>query len=334
VLKPLFGLDKNLYENLCAICSQDYPDYQVVLAAQRLDDAAIPVMKAIAAQFGPARVTLCIVDSPPVGNGKAQNLANAYALARHDVIVISDSDVAVASDYLAALVAPLADSKVGYVCTLVRAVAADNCWERMQLLSYNADFLPILTVGILTRAADFCFGPSTAVRRETIDAIGGFGALERYMVEDAEMGRRIQARGLRAVFLPRFERSLVDLPDAASWWNYQIYWDQNARYVSPVGFLLLLLVKAVPFAGLLLLVRAGDGFSVAVFGIAVAVRLVTAALFLAGCAGDREGLKWLWLLPLRDVISVGAWLQALSKREFVRRGVRFAVSRRGLIESA
>ena len=334
VLKPLFGIDKHMRDNLRAICTQDYPRYQVVLSAQRRDDPAIPIMRAIAAEFGPERVTLSIADAAPTRNGKAENLAHAYAHARHDVIVISDSDVAVPTDYLRRIVAPLADPRVGYVCTLVRAAGADNVWERLELVSFNVDFVPILVLGMLSRIATFCIGATTAVRRRTLDSIGGFASLAEYMVEDAEMGRRIQAAGYEGRFLPTFVTTFVELPSAAAWWNYQVYWDQNARYVSFVGFIALLLLKAVPFALLFAATRGFDRTGVAVLLGALGVRLSTAAGFLLGCVRDRETLRSLWLLPLRDVASLGAWFAAALRKQFTRRGVRFAVSRTGLVHRA
>ena len=331
VLKPLFGLDRNLIENLRVICTQDYPDYQVVLSAQRRDDPAIPVMREIARAF-PERVTVSIVDEPPVRNGKAENLAHALAHARHDVIVISDSDIEVDKTYLREIVAPLADPAVGYVCTLVRAVDARNRWERFAQLSFNADFLPVLVLGVLTRAASFCIGGSTAVRRATIAAIGGFERLAPYMVEDAEMGRRIEARGLRGVFLPRCVATRLEQSTMKSWWDYQVYWDQNARYASRVGFFALPLLKAVPFALLAMLVRACDPIGVAIATGAIALRMLTALAFVSFAVDDDETAASFWLLPLRDVVSVGPWLAALARHRFTRRGVGFGVTARGMIE--
>jgi ceramide glucosyltransferase len=331
VLKPLYGLDKNLHRNLRKICRQDYPQYEVVLSVQRLDDPAIPVMKAIAQEFGAERVQLCIADRPPELNGKIENLSQAYKFARYGVLAISDSDIAAAPDYLRKLVAPLSDPKVGCASMIYRAVDA-QCWhEKIEALSFNADLAPAIVMAVLLHAADFSIGGSVAMRRDVLERIGGFPSLETYMVEDAEMGRRVTAAGLRALILPFFADAEIDLPDFANWWRHQTYWDQNERYVHFFGFLTLLLFKAVPFALLFGLVRGADALSLWLLAGVLFIRLSTAAVFLAYGMRDYRGLQSLWLLPLRDVLSVGTWFAALIRKNFVRRGITFAVTPDGKI---
>src|SRR5580704_18110516 len=106
ILKPLHGTEKGLLENLRSACRQDYPDFQVVLSVQRLDDPAIHIMQQVLSEFGPERVTLCIAQSQTRANGKIQNLETALHFAYHDILVISDSDVLLPNDYLRAIVAP------------------------------------------------------------------------------------------------------------------------------------------------------------------------------------------------------------------------------------
>lgn len=109
ILKPLYGLDKNLETNLHSVCTQEYPDYHIVLSVQRRHDPAIPLIREIQRQYGPERVSVVVADNEPVVNGKIQNLTNALDAARHDILVISDSDIFLRPDYLKTIVAPLHD---------------------------------------------------------------------------------------------------------------------------------------------------------------------------------------------------------------------------------
>src|SRR5438046_3179257 len=77
VLKLIYGMEKDLKVSLQSICSQDYPDYQVVLSVQRMDDPALPLLWEIAEEFGPKRVSVVAIASEPVVNGKVQNLIQA-----------------------------------------------------------------------------------------------------------------------------------------------------------------------------------------------------------------------------------------------------------------
>ena len=330
VLKPIYGVDKDLEANLRSLCEQDYPDYQVVMSVQRTDDPALAILRRLAAEY-PSRVTLVVKQSEPVINGKVQNLVNALAAARHEILIISDSDVRLQPGYLREIVSPLAEPDVGYVCTLYRAVAADRWYEKLELLSINADFVPGVVFSYWSSAASFCLGASVAFRRRDLELVGGMGDLGDYLVEDYELGRRLLALGKRMVLLTHAVEVLVGFPDAGRWWHHQIYWDQNTKVAHPVGFFLTILTRAVPFAVLYAIMRGLDPTGIAVLGGVLAVRLGTAAAFAGMYLRDREGLSALWLLPLRDLMAVASWCIALAKRSFVWRDHRFGLTHSGRI---
>ena len=333
LLKPVYGLEKNLEANLRTACIQDYPEYQVVYSLQRKNDPALPILEAIARDHGPGRVTLAIADSEPVVNGKVQNMAIGLDAARHGVIVISDSDVRLEADYLKAIVAPLLDPRVGYVCTFYRATGADTWYEKLELLTLNAEFGVQLIFAHMTGVADFCLGASTAVRRETLARSGGIESLGEYLVEDYEMGRRIRGLGLASALVPRFVDMTVDLKSPLEWWHHLVYWDQNTRAARPGGFLATVLTRSVPFALLFALYNGFDARGLGVLAAALAARLATTAFSLAVGMQDREGLRSLAWLPVRDIAALASWVAALCKRSFVWRGLEFGLSRDGRIVS-
>jgi ceramide glucosyltransferase len=330
ILKPIRGLEKGLEENLRSACVLDYPDYQVVLSAQSPDDPALPVLRKLEREFGPERVTVAVTDSEPVVNGKIQNLMGGFKAARHEILLISDSDVRLRPDYLKTIVAPLADPEVGCVCTLYRAVDAGKWYEKLELLSYNSDFIVQVIFAKVSGASDFCLGCSVAIRRSALEAIGGFEPLGEYLAEDFEMGRRITQRGYRAEVLPYFVDASLDLRRPGDWWDHQVYWDQNTRAARPIGFLFSVVVKALPFALLFALARGFDGLGLAVLGGALAIRLGTAGLIMRRI-GDAAGPRYLAWLPLRDLAGMGSWLVAIFKRTFVWRDLRFGLTRDGRV---
>jgi ceramide glucosyltransferase len=330
MLKPIYGLERNLERNLRSVLSQDHPDYQVVMSVQRLDDPALPLLRRLEQEYGPERTTVVAVRSEPVVNGKVQNLENALSAARYDVLIISDSDVFTHPDYLTRIAAPLRDADVGYVCTLYKGADTRRWYEQLELLSYNAEFIPSAVFAYMTRASGMCLGASVALRRTTLEAVGGFASLADYLVEDYELGRRILERGQRMVLLPYFVDLTVDLDGAKSWWRHQIYWDQNTRMARPIGFAASVLIRALPFALLYAAFRLFDPLGLAVLLAALVVRLSTAA----GTAlifRDGAGLRALWLLPLRDLAGLLFWTLAMGKRKFIRRGREFGLARGGRI---
>ncbi len=328
ILKPICGLDKGLEENLRSACSQDYPEYQVILSVQDENDPAVPVMQKIRQEF-PERVNL-VIEKTLVGlNGKVNNLSGALRHARHDVLVINDSDTRLGRDYLKRIVAPLADRNIGYVCTPYKATAAGGWCEKLCLLSFNADFVPGVIFAYVTGAAKFCLGSSVAVRREDLIGIGGFKGLSEYLAEDYEMGRRILNTGKRMVLVPYWVEILMDVKGAAQWWNYQVLWDQKTRAADPVGFFSTIVTRSVPFAVLLAAYRLADGLGIVILGLAVLLRMAGAAAILKWEMKDIEGLRALWLLPVRDVAAFASWAVALTKRTVVWRNVCLTLRRDG-----
>ena len=177
ILKPVHGLEKDLDKNLRSACLQDYPTYQVVFAVQDEKDPAIPLLKNLELEFGPQRVSVAIEHRQVGTNGKINNLIGGLMHARHEILVISDSDVYLRPDYLKAIVAPLADPDVGFVCTYFMATAAESWFEKMELLTMNAGFFPDTVFAHVTGTAKFCIGSSVALRRSTLNEIGGLEGL-------------------------------------------------------------------------------------------------------------------------------------------------------------
>jgi len=333
ILKPVHGLEKNLRENLRSACLQEYPEFQVVFSVQASDDPAIPLLREIQREFGSERVSVAVDDTQVAPNGKIKNLLGGLPHARYEILVISDSDVRLRPDYLKAIVAPLADPGIGCVCTLYKATAAKTWYEKMELLTLNADFLVNVVFAHVTGASKFCLGASTAIRRSTMKEIGGFEALADYLVEDHEMGRRIWISGKTIAIVPYFVETVVDLANPAQWWTHQVYWDQNTRSAQPLGFFCTVAVRSVPFALLFALARLGDPLGLAVLTAALAIRLGTAAVMLGWGFRDAESVRSLWLLPARDVAGLGSWFLAFTRRTVVWRGAEFILTRNGRMVS-
>lgn len=336
ILKPVCGLDKGLEKNLRSACLQDYCEYQVVLSAQDPHDPALEIMEKIRREF-PDRVDLAIENLKVGLNGKVNNLTGALRKARHEIIVISDSDIRLQRNFLKSIVAPLAarDSRdTAFVCTLYKAACAGPWYEKMSLLTYNADFVPGIIFAYVTGAAKFCLGSSVALRRSDLDGIGGFASLSDYLTEDYEMGRRLLSSGKTMALVPHFVETLVDLKSPADWWSGQVCWDQKTRSANLPGFFSTIVTRSVPFAFLFAAVRFSDWLGLAVLGAAVLLRVVTAAVMLKWGLRDSEGLRAVWLLPLRDLAGLLSWAAALIKKDVVWRGSRFCLNRYGKLARA
>jgi len=333
ILKPVRGLEKNQEQNLRSACLQDYPEFQVVFSVQDPDDPALPLLKKIGQAFGSKRVSVVIGNRRVGPNGKINNLLGALPYAQYDTLVISDSDVRLKPDYLKAIIAPLADPNVGCVCTLYKATHADRWFEKMELLTLNADFVPSVIFASVTGASKFCLGSSVALRCSSLKEIGGFETLADYLTEDYEMGRRLWTSGKRVAVVPYFVETVVDLEKASRWWNHQVCWDQKTRAAQPAGFFATLLIRSVPFALLFAASRLADADGLLVLGGVMGLRLATAAVILEWGLQDREGLRNLALLPLRDLTSIISWLLAFTKKTVSWRGAELMLGHDGRLTS-
>ncbi|MBT8342345.1 MAG: glycosyltransferase, partial [Desulfatitalea sp.] len=297
LLKPVCGLEKRLYENLATACRQHYGAYEVIFAVQDPADPALPLLRRIRSDFPRTRIKIVVNDHRIGANGKVNNLYHAVEQAHGDIIAVSDSDMHLDPDYLGHLAAPFMDRRTGIVCALYQARQADNLYEALELLSYNADFVPALLFAYLSKSAVVCPGATMAIRREVLDAVGGLAPLADYFVEDFELGRRVTAAGHRIRLIAHNTGMSLDLASFGQWWRHQVYWDQNTKSVHGLGFFFTVLVRGVPFALLYALV--GGPYGWAVPAASIGLRLLT-GLANALALKDAAGARRIGLLPVRD----------------------------------
>ena len=322
VLKPIRGIEKNLKSNLHTITIQDWPEYQVIYSIQDPQDSALPILDELQAEVDNQKISVVIDNKQAGANGKVNNLLGAIAQARHQIIIISDSDTNLKPDYIKNIISPLSNPNVGAVCTLFKVKSAYRWFEKMELLTINADFIPSVIFAAVTGASNACLGPSIAISRSTLQELGGLESLADYLVEDYELGRRVWTSGKKMVLLPYTIDVTVDLKNWQEWWTHQVYWDQNTYLARPWPFIATILIRAVPFAILFAIVRMGDLLGLGVLGFTLALRLFSAGITLKELK-DVEGFQSLYLLPLRDTLGLIFWFLALTKRTVVWRGVKY-----------
>ncbi|MBI3300446.1 MAG: glycosyltransferase [Elusimicrobia bacterium] len=328
LIKPLCGLESGLEENMASALEQDYPDYEVVFALQRPDDPALALAERMR-ERRPGRVKVVLDETCAGPNGRLCNILNATKRADGEVLVYSDADVCLEPGYLRAVTAPLADPAVGVSCTVYRAWRPRGVFERLELLSLNVEFVPAMIFATVTGASPACPGASQALRRDTLERIGGLEPMAHTLVEDFELGVAVLKAGLKIAFVPHVARTGVDLGSWRDWWRHQVYWDQNTRAASPAGFFFTWTVRGVPFAFLYWLFGGFEGAAVLI--LTLALRLATAAVN-AVLLGDSDGLRSLWLLPARDLAGLATWFAALSGRTVHWKGRAFRLKGNTMVE--
>jgi len=331
VLKPLRGEDSALADNLRSFCRQDYATFQIIFGVADEDDPAIPVVRALIAEF-PNRDLALVVDSRRNGaNFKVANLGNMLPAARHEILAIADSDMRVGPDYLAAITAPLVETRestqaAGLVTCLYRGLSRGGLWSDLACLHINHAFLPQAVVGDALGLGAGCFGATMALRRATLDAAGTFAALANTLADDHVLGQAVRRLGLKVELSPYLVDDIVAEPSFSALFQHELRWARTIRLIEPLGFLGSAIIYPVPFA----LIATGLGVlpvvAPAMLVVALACRLATGArinraLRLDGPAG--------WLLPVRDLLSFAVFIASFCGRHVAWRDRKFRIGRSG-----
>jgi ceramide glucosyltransferase len=331
ILKPVRGLDRASYENFATFCRQDYPDYEILFAVADEDDPATDVVRRLIADF-PDRSIRLLVGAADLGpSSKVNKLVRLCREARHDLLVINDSDIRVTPDYLRTVVAPFRDSQVGAVTCLYTGITDEHLASDLEALGIATDF----AAGVLTawqlEGVKFALGATMATTRDRLREIGGFEALASYCAEDFQLGHRIAALGY-AVELSRY---VVSSECAArtfgGYLQHQLRWAISTRHSRPFGYAGLLLTQGLPWAVVATLAVPTVGVATAYLGAYFALRMVMALSVATWGLGDVRVVRKWWLLPLRDALAFLVWLAGLFLNRIRWRGREFLVHHGRLI---
>jgi ceramide glucosyltransferase len=326
-MKPLCGQDPGLLDNLLSFADQAYPEFQIVCGVQNADDPAIPVVEHLKRERPSIPVTLVVESTRRAGNLKVANLMNMLPAARHDRLVMVDSDMRVPPSFLSTVTAPLEDASVGLVTSLYRGRAADRDLPSLLGAHYiNYAFLPQAILGEALRPGQGCFGASIAMTRQTLEAIGGFEAVADALADDNAMGSAVRRLGKRIVVSNLIIDDWVSEPSVMALFRHELRWALTIRGVAPWGYLGSLITHP---GALAVLAACLGGFGLLSLG-GLAVALL--ARFAMVRATDRAlGLEVspLWLVPLRDLLSFGVFLASYFTRTVAWRDRNFRVDRQG-----
>lgn len=327
VLKPLRGSDPGLDRNLASFAAQDYSaPIQILCGVQDPADPALGTMEQLRQGGLPLEV---IVDPRRHGsNRKIDNLINMLPAARHPVLAVADSDMRVPRGYLREIVAPLADPRVGLVTCLYRGVPAGGLWSSLAAAGVNHFFLPSVLVGRLLGVAPGCFGSTMAIRRETLDRVGGFDAFADRLADDHALGHAVRALGLEVVISSIVIDHVMDEASLGTLWGHELRWARTIRLLSPWGHAGTAVTHAIPWAFACAMLCPTAAASWGLLVLALLARLGLADAVERAFAMPPSG----WPLVLvRELLSFAVFVMSFGGRGVVWRGRRYRVGRDGVM---
>ena len=330
ILKPLHGAEPGLFENLESFCLQDHgAPVQIVFGVHDESDPATFVVQALQRRYPALDAVLVADDSIHGSNGKVSNLINMLAAARHDTLVLADSDIAVSRGWLAQVTAALARPGVGVVtCLYTGEVPRGEAglWSRLAAMGTSYDFLPNVVVGTSLGLAEPCFGSTIALKRETLEEIGGFVAFADCLADDYHMGRAVREAGYNLAIPALGVAHTAAEPSLGSLFRHEQRWRRTIHSLDPVGNAGSMVTFSFAFALLSGLLLHFAPAALAAMAVALAARLIL-KLSIDRAFGAAAGP--LWLLPLRDLLSFAVFVNSLFGETVHWRGTRFEVAPTG-----
>jgi ceramide glucosyltransferase len=332
VLKPLKGLDIELFQNLSVLCQQNYNRYQVIFGVAAADDPAVAVVRELQAAYPNADIEL-VVDGRIYGsNHKVSNLHNMYQHAKHDVIVIADSDIRVGTDYLRGLVKPLKQSGTGLVTTLYRARNGGGLATLVESLFINTDWCHMVLVARKVERTSYAFGATIAMKRKILDEIGGFLPIVDYLADDYQLGQRVVDRGYQAVLADQVLETVIYLGSWRRLVQHQLRWARTYRICRPGGYFGSVLTHATLWALLNVLFHGFSAASLLVSGGVLALRHASAAILCWRYLRTETSIWELLLLAPKDLFISFIWFLAFAGDTVTWSGRRFRVFRSGRMQ--
>jgi len=321
ILKPLKGVDPKIWESFCSHCEQDYPQFQLIFGVSDRGDPAIEVVRKLQAKYPDVPIQLIVCDRVMGANIKVSNLVQMLPMARHELMLVNDSDIRVPADYLRKVVTPLADSSIGLVTCLYRGVAGPTLGSRLEALGISTDFVPgVLSARFLEKGLHFGLGSTLAFRRRDLEAIGGFEALLDYLADDYELGRRIAAAGKRVELSAATVTTFLPAYTLRQFFRHQLRWSRTIRDARRWGYAGLLFTFGLPWALATLLAARGAEWAWALLAMTFAVRMAVGFVAAIVVLNDNQFFRYILLLPLRDLIAPFVWAASFMGNRIHWRG--------------
>jgi ceramide glucosyltransferase len=318
VLKPLHGSEPDLEEKLASFFEQDYPEFEILFCARHNSDAGLLAARRVAARYPRIKTRFLTCGEPLWQNARTFSLEIMRREARYPILVTADSDVRVGPGYLAAVVEPLSDPRVGMVTCLYRGVTRHGLWAQLEAMGMSVEMTSGVLVAEMLEGMKFALGPSMVMRQSTIEKIGGFEKAAEYYADDFVLGNWTAKAGeIVALSTYVIEHHVLNATFKGTA-AHQQDWATSTRFSRPMGHPGTVLTYAIPYGLLGLAVLGSAGYfalGMALLAFTILDRVLLCLLVAGGVAGDGEAgdgeaLRKAWLYPLRDLMGFCFWVKS------------------------
>jgi ceramide glucosyltransferase len=331
ILKPLKGMDDRLEDNLRSFFLLDYPRYQLLFGVMDDDDPAIEVVGHLQREY-PHIDSRLVVNSRKAGlNPKISNLSNIFPFAKHDFILISDSNIRADKDYLSAMVAHMKNPDVGLVTSIIRGKGARRMGAVLENLHLNSYIVGnVIAVQKLFRRP-VTIGKSMLFRKETVLNIGGFSCFKNFLAEDHLIGARIQELGLRVNLSYDFVDNINEKWSLGKFINRHLRWAKMRRHLNLAHYAAEIISNPISLAFLYGLCHP-DSLGALIFAVVTVMKMSGDLAVARAMRSDLKPVQFL-LIPLKDLTIGIIWAIPFFSRRISWRGNRFRITNQTALQS-
>jgi ceramide glucosyltransferase len=333
ILKPLRGVSEHLRENIISFLEMAYSRVEFIFGVTSYEDRAIDVPVSLRAPYQFANMTVTVGDEPGCSNRKIAKLIKMTERAsdKTDILVLSDADISVQPDHLKRVVSELtADDKIGLVTCIYRGQAYESFASRMEALFINTDFAPQVILAEALEPMRYALGATIAVKREALEAIGGFRALKDLLADDFHLGQKVYEAGYKIALSSSIVTVACEDHNFADFWNHQLRWARTYRHVRPLS--LATIVIHGPFWALMFIVA--NRFALRSFDVLTMIlglRMLMASVMIGKVLKRPQPLSDVLLIPFKDLIMTGIYFASLTGKTVKWGGRRFLLMAGGVM---
>ncbi len=328
ILKPLSGLDEGLIENLRSFFEQDYESFELLFAVRHNWDPAASVVRMLMSEYPAVNARLLVTGEPPYANAKVFSLKCMLDQARYGLIVMSDSDIRVSTNFCRKVAAEFEDPALDLVTCPYEAVAGKSLWSRLEAAGMNTDFHAGLFTAVMLEGAKFAVGPTIVARRSLLDALGGIERVKDYLAEDFMLGKIAAEAGFGVRISAHVVQHRIGSERLIRNFAHRLRWARSTRRSRPAGYIGEFFTHPGPIALAVVALRPQWWPLVIV---TLVLRTLSAWMVSKRILGAR--VPW-HLLPVQDFLGFGFWIAGFFGNSIHWRGRRYVLNRDGTVEPA
>jgi ceramide glucosyltransferase len=317
LLRPARGIENHIEETLASAFRIDYPEFEIIFCVALHDDPIVPVIERLIARHPQVSARLLCGDDRISINPKLNNLVKGWRAARHEWIIMADSNVLIPPDYIDQLLSRWT-SDTGLVCSPPVGSRPEGIGAELEcafLNTYQSRWQ------FVADALGFGFaqGKTMFWRRADLDRAGGIEALATQSAEDAASTKLVRNAGLNVRLVPRAFPQPLGRRSFAEVWGRQIRWSRLRRDTFKVWFVPELFTGGfLPLFGAAVLVATGTLDWPAFLALVLA--WYGAEIVFAWLSDWPLSYRTPMTLVLRDLLLPALWVGGWTGSTFVWRG--------------